>query len=204
YLQTIQKKPDMDLEKKTLFLDNGLSELNRLNELIENILYTVKLEAEPKVMASMPQPLTETIDRIIKNNETIHRISIKRNLEPNIYHHISTEAIELVLNNLISNAVKYSQEKAQITVVLKLNGSTIQLTVSDKGSGIPDHEKELIFNRFYRIGNEENRDTKGTGIGLYIVRQIIRLAKGTVVCENNQPNGSLFIIKLENGMTREN
>ena len=97
----------------------------------------------------------------------------------------------------IENAAKYSAKNSTIKVLLKKTGQTILLTVQDEGPGIIDEEKEKIFYKFYRIGNEETRNTKGTGLGLYIVKQLVEKHGGKISVKNNIPTGSIFEIIFE-------
>ena len=88
-------------------------------------------------------------------------------------------------------------ENPKISVVLREDEKNkIQLEFADNGIGIPDKEKSKIFERFYRVGNEDTRRTKGTGLGLYIVNQIVLAHKGTIEVENNRPQGTIFTISL--------
>ena len=70
----------------------------------------------------------------------------------------------------------------------------LKLAIADLGIGIPAAEKELIFEKFYRVGSEETRETKGTGLGLYIVRQVVKAHKGTITVSDNQPRGTVFTV----------
>ncbi|HHH49383.1 MAG TPA: sensor histidine kinase, partial [Saprospiraceae bacterium] len=72
----------------------------------------------------------------------------------------------------------------------------VLLKIIDNGIGIPDKEKKHIFEKFYRVGNEDTRKTKGTGLGLYIVKRIVEAHAGKITIEDNQPTGSIFIINI--------
>ncbi len=67
-------------------------------------------------------------------------------------------------------------------------------TISDEGKGIPDEEKKKVFQKFYRIGNEETRKTQGTGLGLYICKKIMESHGGKITITDNEPQGSNFIV----------
>ena len=82
--------------------------------------------------------------------------------------------LQILINNLIENAIKYSSKDSLITAVLKKYKSGIELRIIDEGPGIPDEEKKKIFTKFYRIGNEATRKKQGTGLGLYLCRIIAR------------------------------
>ncbi|MDD5426038.1 MAG: ATP-binding protein, partial [candidate division Zixibacteria bacterium] len=96
------------------------------------------------------------------------------------------------------NAIKYTTcEEKKITVALMKKGNKAEIAVIDNGSGIPLKEQERIFDRFYRIGNELTRTVKGTGLGLYLVKQIVQAHRGTVkVSSDGENQGSVFTINL--------
>jgi signal transduction histidine kinase len=101
-------------------------------------------------------------------------------------------ALSSVVTNLIENAIKYSGQCAEITVDLCQNDGKIKLSVSDKGLGIADAEKMHIFDKFYRVGDENVRKSKGTGLGLFIVREVVQNHDGDIVVKDNEPQGSIF------------
>jgi len=98
--------------------------------------------------------------------------------------------------NLIENAVKYSPALAKISISLKQTNKNIAIVFADQGLGVPKDERKKIFNQFYRIGSEDTRKTKGTGLGLYIVDQIVKAHKGKITIDDNQPRGTRFNILL--------
>ena len=101
-----------------------------------------------------------------------------------------------IASNLIDNAVKYSGKSAQVNISAQTSNQYIILEVADNGPGISDKEQELIFTKFYRSGNEMNRSTKGTGLGLFIVQELVSLHKGTISIQKNKPTGSVFIVEI--------
>ncbi|WP_231561643.1 sensor histidine kinase [Sphingobacterium sp. T2] len=107
-------------------------------------------------------------------------------------------AITNVVNNLVENAIKYSPPCATVEVKLYRKDNNLIFSVADHGQGIPDEEKKLIFNKFYRVGNESTRKTKGTGLGLYIVKSVLQKHNATIKVKDNKPSGSIFEVIFEN------
>jgi len=104
--------------------------------------------------------------------------------------------IRLVLNNLIENAIKYTPATMPITVTLADENHQIVIAVADLGNGIADKDKSKVFEKFYRLEDEQIRKTKGTGLGLYLSSKIIQDHKGELSVTDNVPNGCNFKIVL--------
>jgi len=117
---------------------------------------------------------------------------IKTELEPGLQIEGDRFAITNVVTNLIENAVKYSPPCAHVSVKLARDNGSVVFSVADHGIGIADMEKKLIFNKFYRVGNEDTRKTKGTGLGLYIVKTVLERHRAQITVKNNTPSGSVF------------
>jgi signal transduction histidine kinase len=93
---------------------------------------------------------------------------------------------------LIENAIKYSNPCEAVAVKLFSKDDRIHLQVADHGIGIADEEKGRIFDKFYRVGSEDTRNTKGTGLGLYIVKEVLDKHQATIKVKDNRPAGSVF------------
>ncbi len=105
--------------------------------------------------------------------------------------------MKTVFDNLVDNSVKYSTDTQEFDVRLSCNSHRLIIDFSDKGIGIPPTERKKIFRKFYRINNKEIPNVKGTGLGLYQVRQIIKLHKGKIYLVNEGVSkGSFFRIEL--------
>jgi K+-sensing histidine kinase KdpD len=100
--------------------------------------------------------------------------------------------IQLLLNNLLENAHKYASVDTPVSIELFTKDNKIVLNVKDQGVGILPNEREKIFEKFYRIGTEFTRSTKGTGLGLYLCKRIADFHNASLSVASNQPNGSIF------------
>ena len=105
-------------------------------------------------------------------------------------------AIETVLGNLIENAIKYASG-SPIRLSCKKQGDEVVLGIEDEGPGIPEDESGNVFRKFYRAESEETRSQKGSGLGLYIVRELIDLHGGRVELLSKTPKGAQFLIYLK-------
>ena len=104
-------------------------------------------------------------------------------------------SIEIALSQLLENAVKYSPNGGEVTVVARVDGERLRIEVLDRGLGIPDGEHERVFERFYQVGGERRR-FGGVGLGLYIVRRLIEASGGQVLATARPGGGSRFVVSL--------
>jgi two-component system, sensor histidine kinase and response regulator len=105
--------------------------------------------------------------------------------------------MEIVLNNLISNAVKYNRDGGQVTVTLRHGDGIVTVRVRDTGIGMAPEERRKLFQEFARIRNEKTRTIPGSGLGLSTVRKLAHLYKGEVAVESAPDEGSTFTVTLD-------
>lgn len=193
-LETLQKY-NLDAEKQKKIIRTTLDETARLNFLTNNILITAQLERDgyksPKEDLDLSTLLRDCLQDF--RNRFPDRI-IKEQIEADADVKGDPLLLQMLINNLLENAIKYSSRESPVTAVLKKYRSGIELQVKDEGPGIPDDEKKKVFSKFYRIGNEDTRKKQGTGLGLYLCRKIARDHNGDISVTNNEPHGSNFVV----------
>ena len=196
-LQTLQKR-ELDRDKQKEIIANAINDTDRLNNLVENILLAAKIENNVFTSHKEEYNLSEYIAEGM--NQTIESFRYKQkvvlDIEPNIFMKIDRMSFPSIILNLFENAVKYSSGNSTITVGLKKQNQKILLSVADEGLGITDEEKKYIFKKFYRIGSEETRKTKGTGLGLFIVDFLVKQHNGIISVRNNVPKGTIFEVEF--------
>jgi K+-sensing histidine kinase KdpD len=192
-MQTLEKRK-LDEETRNKLLASCVTETNRLNDLCNNILVATQLESARKAIYSEEVNMNELIEDVIQEiKQRYPGCSIETSIMDEPLHIKGDSSLwKLVVSNLIENARKYSPNSENIEVILKRQNNKIIFAVKDHGIGIPDIEKEKIFEKFYRIGNENTRSSKGTGLGLFIVKKITSLYKYDITVKNNTPKGSIF------------
>jgi signal transduction histidine kinase len=198
-LETIGKW-DLNRGQLDQLCHRALKDNARLQGLVEDLLLAARLE-------SNWMPSREVVDLIALAGDAI--LSIKTRFpQANISTHIADglppqmldkAGITSVMLNLLENAVKYAPESQPVALVIALenHGKLLALEVHDQGYGIPDAEKQSVFEKFYRIGNEETRSATGTGLGLYIVQQVVRGHGGRIQLFDNKPQGSVFRLEFD-------
>jgi signal transduction histidine kinase len=175
-------------------------ESERLTALINNILDFSRIEAGRKEYEFKETDLAELVRSTLES----YRFQIQQNgfaFEENISAdippvNVDREAIARSLLNLVNNALKYSKDDKYIGVSLYSSNRSVNLEVRDHGIGIPAHEQEKIFEKFYRCGDPLVHNVKGSGLGLSLVRHIARAHGGDVSVESHPQKGSKFTIAL--------
>ncbi|MBB4079451.1 signal transduction histidine kinase [Lewinella aquimaris] len=197
-LETFQKRRELKPEIQQKLSTNALAETDRLTALVNDLLLSAKLESmyqlnrEPIDFGELVQ---DAADRVVMK---YRGAKVNVDIEPDIpLISGDRQGLTSVVVNLLENAAKYSQPEPIIYTSLQRGGeSEIVWTVKDNGLGIPDHEKRRVWAKFYRVGNEDTRSTKGTGLGLFIVKQIIDKHGGQIELRDNQPRGTVFRVYL--------
>ena len=181
--------------RKSSSLEKIIQEQNRLNKLVEKILLVSSIEEIKSNLQKKPIVLHTLIESIIPEKEFNHvivnEVSNKLVFKGNDFYIIS------LLQNLLDNAVKYSPTGSTITFKAEQLSNSVVLSVLDEGVGIPDDQKVKVFDRFYRVEDEETRTSKGTGLGLFLVSEIVKLHGGKVRCIDNHPKGTIFEIQFK-------
>lgn len=195
-LETIGKR-DLQREQLNTLTANGLKDATRLQQLVEDLLLAARLDDNW-------QPLHEPVDLAALVHDCAARLRVRfpqANIQAQVAEDLppiqaDRSGLTAIIQNLIENAVKYSPEGSPVSIGAERLGTKFRIQVADQGQGIPDSEKRAVFEKFYRLGNEETRRTTGTGLGLYIVEQVLRAHGGSVQVTDNQPRGTVFSIEI--------
>jgi len=183
-------------EKKMHYYRTIMNESVRLTQLINNILDFSRIESHKKEFNLKPTD----ISTLVTNTLGIYRFHIEQKgfvLQKNIAKNIPSveldeEAVKLALVNLINNAIKFSEKEKRIILTLNKQAKTVVVSIQDFGIGIPESEHKKIFEKFYRIGNSLVHNTKGSGLGLSLVKHIMEIHNGKVVVKSKTGEGSTF------------
>jgi len=194
--ETLQRKK-LSEEQALVLLKNGINDTDRLNNLVSDLLLSARLESTYQLNTELFS-LEVLIDECVQFlKQKFPSAIIKVNLIHEMPEMLADySAIRSVIINLLENAIKYSDSVPEINIGLTSTKERCNIEISDIGIGIAPNERKKIFEKFYRVGNEDQRKTKGTGLGLYIVDQIVRAHNGTITVSSNQPKGTIFNIFL--------
>jgi signal transduction histidine kinase len=195
-LQTIQKRA-LSREQTEMVSINAQHELDRLKNLVDNLLLASKMEANYKPVFELENVNLLIRDYVKRMSVAYPSVEFKLTLDTeNQTAEVDRSGIFSILSNLVENAIKYSDEDPEVTIRTEITDEKWCLSVADRGVGIPEKEKSSIFNKFYRVGSEDTRKTKGTGLGLYIMKEMTNAHGGQIDVRDNKGQGTIFTVTL--------
>ena len=199
YVETLQMKKDsLSENEKEEYLDITHSNIDKLSKLINQLFEYSKLEAEQVTPVKEPFSITElSYDLIAKFKVIADQKNISLSLdkgEENSMVFADVSLVERALQNLIENAIKYTQSSGSVTLSIKRKGKNIEINISDTGAGIPKNEQPFIFDRYKQVN--KNSKKQGSGLGLAIVKKIMDLHGTTITVLSKPKEGSSFVFNL--------
>ncbi|MFV8331964.1 ATP-binding protein [Flavobacterium sp. GSP14] len=200
---------DIPEELRKQFLQNIISESDRLNRLIDKILDLEKFETGKQKIYLSKNNITKTIKNTLESlNQLIKNKKIHIEFDDSnktIRAFYDEERIVQVIHNLLSNAIKFcSETNGKIVISILENETNIEVKIHNNGKIIKAEDTEAIFDKFYQSRNQNIKKPVGSGLGLAICKQIIEHHKGNIWSENNITDGATFIFTLPNYNTTEN
>lgn len=196
-LETIIKR-DLKPEQQQHLIQNTLKETKRLDALCNNILLASQLdmgqyETNKQIvdLSSIAAQCLHSFEERYANRQCIATI------EPNVQMQGEPLLLQLMINNLLDNANKYADPGTPIFINLHHSATAIEFEVKDQGVGIALEERTKVFDKFYRVGAEQTRTTKGTGLGLFLCKKIVTFHGGEIFIKSNQPKGSIFVVQFK-------
>ena len=198
FAETLLNRKEISEDKKQSSLEKIIQEQDRLQQLVDKILLASSIGESKQTLSYKPIALKSFVNTIIHSNSLYN--NIQNNIDDKLVLSIDDFYMTSVIQNLLDNARKYSSHEEIILVESNTDSSSLFISFIDKGIGVPDKEKTKIFEQFYRVEDEDTRSYKGTGLGLYLVNEIVKMHGAKIYCKNNKPKGSIFTIqfKLDN------
>ncbi len=195
-LQTVKKDTSLKLLPKMLEMAN--SNLLRLSNMVEQILMATRFESKFVDPVFSEKNIGELIQEAITSLELTaeNKSRLITNTPDGLIGEVDEKMLKTVIKNLITNAFKYSENESVVELILTDSMSQYQIQVKDQGIGILDSDKKRVFEKFYRVGEEKTRSQPGSGLGLYLVKQITEMHGGKVSILDNKPQGTVFILKI--------
>lgn len=200
YLDTLDRR-DPDRERRLEFMGRMREDLERLDQTVEQVLSAARAEesrSRAKLDAvALPELLSECIADVRKS----HRLpedAVRLDLDSRSPVRGDAAELSVVFRNLLENAIRYSDAPVEVNVSVRGGeDGRVDVEIADRGIGIPRRELHKIFQRFYRVGRDVQRTAAGLGLGLYIVRSLVRRQGGRVVARSEGwGQGSRFVVTL--------
>ncbi len=202
YLQTLGRRPVAE-EQRQNFYESMLEDVERLDQLISQLLDVARLSHQPdeKNIATCDVRVDELIERIVPelcNRHSLELSSVHLDLQRITVNGLLVD-LEILFRNLLDNALKYAgtPPKVEVTLRMESDHGWLLATINDNGPGIPRNMRRRVFGRFFRIGNELERKKPGTGLGLFLVRTVVRRLRGKIaIVDTPNQAGTRFEIRL--------
>lgn len=199
YLETLNSR-DVPDEKRKEFYDLMIRDSERLKNLINSILEIAAMDKKKFHRDFEVYNADETIEKIVLESAeqfNLEKDRISFNGKANCEVLLDRDAIRTVFNNLVDNAIKYNVNQLKINVNLKRHNKTIEIEFADNGIGVSRDQIKKIFQKFHRIYDQDIPNVKGTGLGLYVVREIIKSHNGKItVISEGKGKGTTFKIEM--------
>lgn len=193
---SILQSPNMEKQTVLEFVSDIGSEAQRLTRISEKLLTLTRLDA---ALPTKKEPVS--ISHVVKQTALIlspvaqaEKIALSLSLDPVSPVLANRDDLSQITFNLMENALKYTPAGGQVTVSLREEEGGVTLAVADTGVGIPEADREKIFDRFYRVDKARSRAAGGTGLGLSIAKDMVLLHGGTISVAPNHPTGSVFTV----------
>ena len=187
-------------ERLKTYGDHIYNESVRLKRMIEKLLDAAKVDSGQLSSEQAPHYLQELTAEFVEANRSYiedQGFNFKFTHDKNLpLVMVDADHVETTLNNLVENAMKYSKDHKEIAVKVEKKGRNVAISVSDKGMGIPKKSIRYIFDKFYRVEDTLTAKTKGHGLGLSIVKNMVELNGGTIEVKSEYGKGSTFIVKF--------
>jgi two-component system phosphate regulon sensor histidine kinase PhoR len=197
YVKTLRRPEfENDPVARAEFLGAIDRQSDRLFRLITNMLTAAQVEHHEGALDIAVCPLPAVVEEVVEGfHESSERLVVRM---PEDLPVLETDRVLLgeVLANLVDNALKYSPATTNVVVSAEAAGGEMLITVHDAGIGIPPQERERVFDRFYQSDQSTTRRFGGVGLGLHLVRELVRRLGGSVALESEQGVGTTFLVRL--------
>lgn len=194
-----EKQVGNNIEDYEVMINRSMERIKGMRTLIMDLLDLTKLESGKNVRELKTIDLSE-LARI--SVDTIEPLAIQRNvkihlnIDKHLYFNSDSTDMEIIFNNLISNAVKYNKEDGEVCISLTQSNNFVELKVEDSGIGMDAEDLDKLFQEFVRIRNAKTKAITGSGLGLSIVKKLVQLYDGKITVESEPDKGSMFTVQL--------
>lgn len=200
-VELLMSKCSVGLDQKQCELIEGVANATRkMTRLVNDLLDVARIDQGRLSLEREPMSLEKVLTEVVQGNQVIAKTNrVLLEYTPNETFPMvigDKRKLAVVFDNLISNAIKYITNGGKVSVRAEQANKAIVVTISDNGVGIPQREHDKIFQKFYRIENAAKNQTEGTGLGLFISKNIIEQSGGSIWFESQEGKGTTFWVSL--------
>ncbi len=181
------------------YLQTVQSSNKRLITLVDDLLNVARIEAGTIKVTIDTVNLTDVTREVISEMESVFKesgVTANNLIKSNYFVHADKDRLKQVFINLLSNASKYNKKKGEVVIKAAATKRTLSVSVSDSGIGMTPAERKKLFQKFYRVSNEDTKNVDGTGLGLYVTKEIIEKMKGKISVKSKKGEGTTFTFTL--------
>ncbi|WP_304508140.1 HAMP domain-containing sensor histidine kinase [Anaerotignum sp.] len=194
---TLLRKEEISKEDKENYIQTVLEATNKLSDLVSNVLRLTKLENQEIIQIESFSLAEQLRLCILSLDEKFEEKNIDLEIDiDEVVINSDDSLLEIVWNNLLTNAIKYTEPGGRVKVQLKQDNETAVVTIADTGCGIDDSTFKRIFDRFYQ--GDTSHLVEGNGLGLSLVKRVVDLVGGQISVRSEKGNGSTFTVRLKN------
>ncbi len=193
----IQDPDTVPKEMYVEFLRDINSEVDRMTDIINDLLTLVRMNRQEVALNPIEVDITDMLGDIIKRLEPIaenKNISLIYNRVKDVKAEVEETKLSLAISNLIENGIKYNVDGGKVEITVDSDHQNAFISVADTGLGIAEEEISKIFDRFYRVDKNRDRETGGTGLGLSIARSAVLMHNGSIKVSSKENEGTTFVI----------
>lgn len=197
YTQAILDGVISEKEEKLKYLQLISRETLRMQHLVADLMELTKIDRNQVLLKTSPIAFAQFIEDFLLKYEQIlaeKKLKLQLKLDPEPIIMADERKIEQILQNIIDNAIQYTDSNGSISVMLQRNKNSCELTITDTGCGIPKQDLPHIMNRFYRVNKARSRSNGGSGLGLSIVKELVELQKGVITIESKEGIGTTVVL----------
>lgn len=199
YAETLQMGASEDPEARTRFIERISEQATRLDVLIRDLLQLTRLQSQPDKPKLYSLKIFDLLEAALEDHRPIaeqRRVQLSLECDPTIAVRSDLESLQTVVNNLLSNAIRYNKPEGKVTVRVECGAAVCSVLFADTGIGIPASDIDRVFERFYRVEKARSQDLGGTGLGLAIVKHVCQSIDAEISVRSKWNEGSVFELKL--------
>jgi signal transduction histidine kinase len=195
----LEKQAGDSIDDYKIMLERSVERLKGMRTLILDLLDLTRIASGKKSRDIRKIDLFEIAKRVV---DTVEPLAIQKNVKVNLDADQNTiikadsHEIEIILNNFVSNAVKYNRDGGQVFLSIKKLSEYFEICIEDTGIGISEEDQKLLFQEFMRIKNSKTKNITGSGLGLSIAKKMIDLYNGTIEVKSTPDVGTIFTVRL--------